>query len=161
MKLITMATAATIAVLPLAVEAETWTLHSHKAWQVKYMDKNSGGRPMCIAGVEHTDGMFLIKVAGGDVWFDLFNDRMDYEPHKGVVNVWVDRGDYVALDAFAEDGGIQMYLNREQGNFILGEIAEGYKVYFDIDGDDYSDLHANLSGSFASMNALLECAEKL
>lgn len=153
--------AAALAASATSAQADTWTLHDYRHWEVTYTDRNSGGHPMCAAAVHHNDGSFYIKIARGSLWFDLWHEDFHYRRHEGTVNLWVDNNRYHRVDAQADDDLIQMYPEGRSGRKLLRQIEAGYDLHADIDGDEYSDLTISLRGSRAAIVALSDCANKL
>lgn len=149
----------------VAAKAETWTLHQHKYWKVAYMDRNSEGVPMCIAEVRHRNGVvFYIKTEGSMFWYELYDRNANWREHEGVLDFWVDRSDYVTMEAWAKGKSAQAYpesVDERSSRYLLDRIYQGRKLYIDWDGDDYSDYTIDLRGSAAAIGALVQCKNRL
>lgn len=153
-----------LATLGNIAQAETWTLHKHKRWVVEYNSSNDAGLPMCMAKIDYPRQAFWIKATAYDYWYGIYDGNKRWREQEGVLDFWVDNGDYVVMDGWAKGSLAQAYpdsLDHDAAEFLLREIYRGRKLYIDFDGDNYSDYGIDLSGSAAAINALIDCKNKL
>lgn len=162
-----MAACAIAALAPTAAISESWTLMSHKHWEVSYISTDD--LVYCSARNMGDGMMFAINVGAGGVSVFVYDSRRDWNASfDALVKVKVDgRSPWTVSDVVANGEAISFDLVGDKGAAFLREIEFGNRVsvdYKEIDEDVSrfdSDLWFSLSGSRAALFALNECMKRL
>ncbi len=145
-------------------ETSSSTLYQYKNWEVEFVTYDDG-TVACLAEVDDTTDSFTVWVhPDASVSLQFYSTAWDFGDTGETANLGVQidrRAGWTLNDA-------ELYLNSVLFNLpddnsaveFLGEVAAGTRLYLRAEnGDDV--INYSLSGSRASMNALIECANTI
>lgn len=152
------------ALLTVAVSAEAQeseVLFAHKHWQVSVVGWDDGSIG-CVAEVTAPGESFSIwTFPDGAVQLQFYSSAWEFgEGQTADLGVQIDRrAPWSLTGAELYQNSVLFYLPGDQaGTNFISEVARGNRLYLrDDDGTDVQNY--SLSGSSASIGALVECGE--
>lgn len=157
-------TAATLTALPALGETTSDMLYSHKHWEVEFVTFDDGS-VACLAEVDATSDSFTVWIyPDASVQLQFYSTSWDFGDPGSTANLGVQidgRTGWTLNDAELYKNSVLFGLpDDDTAVEFLGEVAGGTRLYLRNDaGEDVMDY--SLSGSRASMDALIECANTI
>lgn len=145
-------------------ETTSTMLYSYKHWEVEFVTYDDGS-VACLAEVDATTDSFTLWVyPDTSVSLQFYSTSWDFGDTGQTANLAVqidNRADWTLNDAELYKNSVNFVLpdSNVAVDFLL-EIAGGNRLYLRSDtGEDV--MNYSLSGSKASMNALIECGNSI
>lgn len=147
---------------PAAAETSSTILYQHRAWEVQFVAFDDGS-VACVAQVSQPGDSFSIWAGPNEpVKLQFYSTEWQFDGGTANLSLRIDRrAPWDLTNAELYENSVLFNLPDSQAgtNFLL-EIARGNTLYLRTETGDPVKSYS-LSGSRASMNALIECAETL
>lgn len=157
------AVAALVCAAPVLADPTSETLFKHKNWEVEGITYEDGS-VACLAEVDAQTESFTVWLsAEQDVRLQFYSTAWDFgEGDTANLEVQIgNRTPWTLTEAELYKNSVLFNLpNSDEGVRFLVEVAQGSRLYLRAeDGSSVQDY--SLSGSQASINALIECGDAI
>lgn len=153
---------AAASIAPNSAVAERWPLHKNKHWETYLFQDDDDGKFYCRTAVYGDQVNLLIDLSPGRVLVFVIDDEKNWSDQESEIRMWVDRRADWNVNVSAEGTIFHFSIpSTKKGVKFVGQLINGQKLYFDINGSGGWDYWFSLKGSATSLNALSKCADNL